>query len=716
MRTASRALLLASFVVLPACSGGEVSSFTSAAAPPLTEPRFVSPVAWELEGFSRVLAANRSELGISGGRSPAEMVEVGGRSCAVASLLAFDVDDAYAFDIDEPVELTLVYAPQRSAPLVVVWDRNGGSGMGRSEEVQPEPGAELRTVTLTLDRARFAGLGIQGTDLAVAGREGSVVLCGIELRRSGATVAPAATGTLRLEVRDRATGLPVPARVGLQDGTGRAPLPSDEAISVLRYADEAPLLWINPRTFWPSDNRLAFYVDGSYEATLPAGSYELVVTKGLEYRVHRSQIQVESGGTSVVTVELERYVDLPARGWFGGESHVHHWRPRPEDRALWVQIAAEGLHLANILEMGNIVGTHYKQPAWGSEGRYEADGHILVSGQEDPRSVVRGHTIHWNIQRPTREPASFFSYHEVFEETRRQGGLTGYAHRGELFNGRRGLALDVPFGIIDFIEVLQGGEINTEIWYSFLNLGYRVSPAAGADFPYFGPTLPGVERTYVKLDGSFTADDWFDRFRQGRVYVTNGPFLEFTVNGREMGSELTVEPGTPLEVVAEALQNPDVGPLSQLEIVVNGEVVAMEPAGGRDRIELRVELPAERGMWIAAVARGESRSAPAEPSTPAGQAPATVAHSAPVYVLVGDEPSWSYDEVPRLVELQRRHLQDLLAQPPEPEGDLESWETREVLVEQWELQRPSLAARVSEADALYQQLLDRHAALGDSGN
>ena len=70
---------------------------------------------------------------------------------------------------------------------------------------------------------------------------------------------------------------------------------------------------------------------------------------------------------------------------------------------------------------------------------------------------------------------------------------------GQLFNGRRGLALDVPFGLVDFIEVLQGGRLVTDTWYPFLNLGFKVNPAAGSDYPYFGPSLPGVERYYVKL-------------------------------------------------------------------------------------------------------------------------------------------------------------------------------------------------------------------------
>ena len=164
--------------------------------------------------------------------------------------------------------------------------------------------------------------------------------------------------------------------------------------------------------------------------------------------------------------------------------------------------------------MGNIAVTHFKQPAWGEAGRwYLRDDHVLVSGQEDPRTVQRGHTIHHNLEEPIHLDAdSYFLYHEVFEESRRRGGISGYAHLGQLFNGQRGLALDVPFGIVDFIEVLQGGRLFGDIWYSFLNIGYKVLPVAGADYPYFGPTLPGVERTYVKLDGPFDTDAWYDSF------------------------------------------------------------------------------------------------------------------------------------------------------------------------------------------------------------
>ena len=323
---------------------------------------------------------------------------------------------------------------------------------------------------------------------------------------------------------------------------------------------------------------------------------------------------------------------------------------------------------------------------------------MLVSGQEDPRTVQRGHTIHHNLYRPFhQDPDSYFLYHRVFEESHRQGGISGYAHLGQLFNGRRGLALDVPFGIVDFIEVLQGGRLFGDIWYSFLNLGFKVLPVAGADFPYFGPTLPGVERTYVKLDGPFSVDAFYDAFLRGRVFVSNGPFLEFTVNGHEIGEELQVERGARLQIEAEASLNPDVDPLDRLELLVHGEVVASELAGGRDRVRLRTEITADRSMWLAVRALGQRQE----------RRDAIVAHSAATVVTVDDEPFWKPEAVPELVALQRAQLQELMAARIVPDDDLEPWETRYLLLQQWERQRALLEPRVEEADALYRDLLER---------
>lgn len=670
------------------------------------EGRYIEPIPWKKPHFARVIALGYSQLGLDLDRSHAEMKTIAGHSCIVGNMAAFEVDSQYAYDIDEPVDMTLTYAPEfTTAPIAVLWNKNGGNGHGEMT-INPEPGETLRKVTVTLDRARFAKFGTQGVDIAVGSLEdvlgsgipkGKIALCDIEISRSGKTKPLGAPGSVHLEVRDATTGTLEPARVGIYDATGRAPLPSDQALLVERFADKIRLLTVDQRAFWPSDNRVAFYVRGSYESRLPAGTYEIVVARGPEFRVYHGHFDVREGETTQVSVALERYANLPERGWFSGDGHIHLARAETRDTNVWTQIAAEDVHVGNLLQMGNIAGTYFEQPAWGKAGRFEHDGYLIASGQEDPRTAQLGHTIHHNLQSPIHlSPDTYFLYHQVFDESHRQGGISGFAHlNAGWFNVRRGVALEVPFGDVDFLEVLQAGKLSTDVWYDFLNLGYRLTPSAGSDFPYID--LPGVVRDYVKVDGSYDPDAWYTSFRAGHVYVTDGPFLDFTVNGHQMGDEVHVPQGSKLDIVAHAQLNPDVDQLDRLELVVLGDVVAAESAHGQDRVKLDTQITAEHSMWIAVRAYGSRREEWNE----------TAAHSAPIYVVVDGEPTWKREQVPQIVERERKYLKEILTAPLVPAEDLESHETRKLLVEQWPKQLELLKARVQKADALYQDLLER---------
>jgi hypothetical protein len=668
-----------------------------------TEARRVVVLPWKPDHITRVLGANRSELGLNGSKAPEQTIAAGGQSCVFGDLFALDIDDRYAFDIDEPVDVTVTYAPERTQPFTVAWDKNGGDGFGLSKEIAPEPGAPLRHVTVRLERARFAGQGILKTDLAVGAR-GGIVLCDITIARSGATKPPAATGTIHIDVKDAQTGQLVPARLGLYDATGRTPLPSDQALLLHRYADETRLLWVAQRLVWPSAQRQAFYTNGSYEAQVPAGAYELVATRGPEYRTFKSTVDVKPGRTNRMSITLQRYIDQPSRGWYSGDTHLHLMRDQTQDLAVWGEVSAEDVHVGNLLEMGNIVTTYFRQPAWGKAGRFLRDGHLIASGQEDPRTTERGHTIHHNLQKPIHLPAEdFFSYHKVFEASHSQGGVSGYAHMGQSFNGRRGLALDVPYQLVDFIEVLQGGRLGVDNWYPYLNLGFKVSPAAGSDYPYFGPSVPGAERYYVQLDRPFDPDAWYASFKAGHVFVTNGPMLELTINGQGMGQEIRVPKGARLQIAASARLNPDIDALGRLDLIAQGDVVETERANGSDKIDLRKELTADHSMWIAVRATGAREVAGQGPIQELG----AIAHSAPIYVVVDGQPFWKTEAVPDLVRTERQILQDLVNGPVDPMGDLEAWETVNVLAPQWERQRYLLRARVQEADNKYQDILKR---------
>ncbi len=687
--------------------------FSTAVLPHGRDARMVEFVDWKREHLARIFGASNAHFeGVPGAGVRPQIRTIEGKSCVVGYMLALDIDDKYAFDIDEPVDLTLTYATEYTGPFVVGWDKSGASGQGLTEFTPPARD-KLEATTLRLDRARLAGQGVRASDIAIGAPQG-IALCDLVVKRSGATVVPTSFGALALTVKDAQTGATVPARIGLYDASGRMPLVSDQALKLQRYGDDLRMLPVNERMFWPSENRQAFYVDGKYETRLPPGKYEVIATRGPEFKAHKSRFEITKDRATPVTIPLERYTDMPAKGWYSGDSHIHVTRDEVADPNIWGFVAAEDVHVGNLLEMGNINSLYYRQPAaWGKASRFERDGHFLVSGLEAPRTRQFGHTIHLDVAKPVHlKTEDYFLYHQVFEQIQAEGGISGFAHMGWREGGTggnppgegrmdRGVALLAPFGLIDFIEVLQGGRFMSSAWYRLLNLGYRIKPAAGTDWPV--GDFPGAVRQYVKVNGAFNLDAWFASFNAGHVFVSNGPFLEFTANGRMMGDELRVKRGTTLNIAASATLNPEVDSLDRLELVVLGDVSQTQSAQGKDRVQLRTTLKVEHSIWVAVRAFG-SRQGPRN---------TIIAHSAPIYVVVEDEPTWKREAVPTILAEVRDRLRRILTDPIDsPIVNNEPWETRLTLTDQWIHQQPLLRPRVNAADALYQKLLDDWTARG----
>ena len=177
-----------------------------------------------------------------------------------------------------------------------------------------------------------------------------------------------------------------------------------------------------------------------------------------------------------------------------------------------------------------------------------------------------------------------------------------------------------------------------------------------------------------------------------------------------MGEEIHDARGAQLQIAAAARLNPDIDALGRLDLIVQGDVAVTERASGGDRIELRKELTADHSMWIAVRATG-NREVPAQGQL---QELGAIAHSAPIYVVVDDQPFWKTPAVAELVRGEHQILQDLLTAPVDPMGDLEAWETVSVLAPQWERQRYLLRSRVQQADAKYDDILRRATARSSS--
>lgn len=115
---------------------------------------------------------------------------------------------------------------------------------------------------------------------------------------------------------------PLPCRVHLADPSGRA-----------LQAPGLPFF------------RDHFNCEGSVDLDLPAGEYRYTIARGPEYGQVSGKVRVEAAEKRRLEVTLERWIDLAARGWWSGETHVH--RPL-DDIPLLLQ--SEDLHVASVLE------------------------------------------------------------------------------------------------------------------------------------------------------------------------------------------------------------------------------------------------------------------------------------------------------------------------------------------------------------------------------
>lgn len=439
-----------------------------------------------------------------------------------------------------------------------------------------------------------------------------------------------------MRVVDAGNGRPTPVRVLIQDSKGTRPhvrgalAVSDSAIPIPKQA--IPLLWgqqdrAEGYALQPDGS---FYVDGAFDVRVPAGDYSITISKGFEYVRRAETVKIAAGASISREYRMERWTNLPARGWYSADDHIHLRRSTGDDPHIVKWIAAEDIHVGNILQMGDFWATYFGQYAFGPAGRFQADGRILSPGQEEPRTPEIGHTISLGAREFVRVSRDYYSYDRLFDRVHELGGVTGFAHQAMSFHGYRGMALNTLRGKTDFLELAQfcvpEGPLATEHYYRFLDLGSKLTALAGSDFPWCGgASQVGVSQignarfyTYVG-DGALSFERWFAAMQAGRTFVTTGPMLFLTVNGKLPGDTLDVARGAKVRVTAEALGQAAQTPLKSLEIVAHGKVLG-QSSGNSGRMTVEVDVPIEHGMWIAA-------------RTTAGKG--QMAHTTPVYVTVG---------------------------------------------------------------------------------
>jgi hypothetical protein len=440
--------------------------------------------------------------------------------------------------------------------------------------------------------------------------------------------------TVHVRVNDAATGQPTPVRLRLTDAEGNYFAPfgrlTEFATGRNQEVGGNVLLGMKP---WA-------YIDGACEARLPSGLIRAQIHKGPEYTPQQLDITLTPGKLAL-RFTTDRWIDLRREGWYSGDTRAHFLTPH----AALLEAAAEDLAIVNLLATEcEVEGAHGRRlPAIsnilafsGQVPALERAGHLIIVNTHNTHPVL-GSLGLLNCHRVVY-PLSFggpagkedWTLADWCDQCHRKGGLVVWTrtwHEAKDFRFGEPLA-DLILGKVDAFEIDFFEDSPFDVlpdWYTLLNAGLRVPLVGGSGKDSNGSVLGGM-RTYARLQPGeeLTCKNWIEAVRAGRTFATNGPLLNFTVNGQSPGGVLDLSAATPVRIRAEARS---IVPFERLEVLHNGVVIAATAAtGSPTAAALDAEVPLSAGGWVAARCQGKQQLF----HRPANQR--VFAHTSPLYV------------------------------------------------------------------------------------
>ncbi|MCP4642085.1 MAG: CehA/McbA family metallohydrolase [bacterium] len=460
-----------------------------------------------------------------------------------------------------------------------------------------------------------------------------------EGRKAGSVtpVAPSAQ-RVRLRVVDKEGGAPVTVKLHVHGEAGEYLAPVD------RHRIPNPA-WFEDYSadFSHADTHHCTYIPGECTIDLPVGRVYVEISKGFEIKPLRKVVDVKPG-TRRLSFSVSRVLPWRDKGWVSADTHVHFLSPPTAG----LEGAGEGVNVVNLLasqwgELMTNVGDFDGKTTFGSR-EAGGDGEYLVRVGTENRQHVLGHIsligYQGNIIAPMTtggadesalgDPVDVLLL-EWARQCHQQGGLVVLPH---FPNPRAEHAAAVVSGDIDAVEMTSWGDLYSGIdpyslsdWYRYLNCGYFV-PAVGGTDKMAASTAVGTVRTYAKLRKNleFTFDAWMDAVRAGETFVTYGPLLEFSVEGRPAGAQIDMSAKGGTVDVEWAVASVTT-PMTRVDLVVNGEIRESRRVRRKDDAgSWRVKVA--RSAWMALLVRGQH----------AGMREIVAAHSSPVMVRVAGSP------------------------------------------------------------------------------
>lgn len=228
--------------------------------------------------------------------------------------------------------------------------------------------------------------------------------------------------------------------------------------------------------------------------------------------------------------------------------------------------------------------------------------------------------------------------HKVLEWSKNKGAVTGFVymkHFNDSVDNNSNCcfpldySVEAALGTIDFIaeNSLQNDAV-IRSYYRLLNCGFRIGLAAVTDFPCKLDSGNNNSLTYVQVkDQPLTYDKWIEGIKKGRSVVSlNGhnEFLDIKANNISTpGDEIKVKGQADVNVMVRWTATKEFK--GRIELLCNGKVVATQSGTARPgaSVVLIATQKFIRSGWLSARRMDEKGH---------------VTHTAPIYVIVNDQP------------------------------------------------------------------------------
>jgi TolB protein len=398
----------------------------------------------------------------------------------------------------------------------------------------------------------------------------------------------------------------------------------------------------------------AFHHEGQFEVELPVGPASVVAVKGFEHEPEEATVEIRAGQVTSLTLQVDRVIDMEARGWYSGSTHVHanyggNLHNTLENLMFMSEAEDQDIVLEQIANKDNRILDHQLFVPGGDAHPLSTPERVLVVGQEY-RPPFYGHVFMFGMRQHLISPFTtgyegtaieslYPSNTDMFRKAKEQGAYTGYVHSGwngdpleGSLGGAKGFMVDAALATTDAVE-WSTSQTGFAPLYAVWNNGLRIALVGGEDSisNLHTVALVGSVRTYVKpADGELTMHGWLDAMRDGHAFMTNGPLVELEVAGRIPGETVDVSAGDEVTVSFEVTS---ITPLERAELVFNGAVIAAVPFTG-DRKSMSFERPfrpTESGWYHVRVNGERGEAFPMDASW-------VQAATNPVWVIVDGQP------------------------------------------------------------------------------